>query len=198
MASGRSGHRAEQVTRAHQRPAQAVHARREWPALPRLAYKSRYCGTRITLPADDYVIREKYLRRFRRLEQMLSDEAGEAIGEFEGVVNVGPDSDEIWVEKGLTEPEKRFVVLHELVHARRQMSGEDFGDYALEELIVELEAVARGSPKVLGEMLNGLVLVLLHDFLTACGEFTPNTKEGLAEIHARISVLLGGVKTTAC
>lgn len=159
---------------------------------------SRYCGKRITLPADEYVVKEKYLRRFRRLGEILSDEAGEVIGEFDGVVNVGPDSDEIWVEKGLTDAEKRFVVLHELVHARRQLSGEDFEDYALEERIVELEAICRAGRKLLGEMPNGLSLVLLHDFLTDRSAVSANTKEGLVRIYERISLLLGGIKTAAC
>lgn len=88
------------------------------------------------------MVKEKYLRRFRKLGRILSDEAGEVIGEFEGVVNVGPDSDEIWAEKGRTDAEKRFVVVSELVHARRQLTGEDFEDHSLEERIVELEAVA--------------------------------------------------------
>ncbi len=159
---------------------------------------SRYCGKRVTLPAGEYVVKEKYLRRFRRLGEILSDEAGEVIGEFDGVVNVGPDSDEIWVEKGLTDAEKGFVVLHELVHARRQVSGEDFEDYSVEEQIVELEAVARADRKLLGEMPNGLSLVLLHDFLTDRSTISANTRDGLARIHERIAVLLLGVKTAAC
>ncbi len=149
------------------------------PPVPGHVLMSRYGGKRITLPADDYVVKEKYLRRFRKLGEILSDEAGEAIGEFTGVVNVGPDSDEIWVEKGLSEEEKQFVVLHELVHARRQLSGEDFEDYSLEERIVELEACARADVRLLGEMPNGLSLVLLHDFLTDRSAISANTKEGL-------------------
>lgn len=183
--------------RPHRRRGRVEHGAGR-PPLPGHALMSRYCGKRITLPADDYVVKEKYLRRFRKLGEILSDEAGEIIGEFDGVVNVGPDSDEIWVEKGLSEAEKRFVVVHELVHARRQLSGEDFEDYDLEERIVELEACARADRKLLGEMPNGLTLILLHDFLTDRSMITPKTKEGLIRIYDRIRLLLGGIKTAAC
>jgi len=83
-----------------------------------------------------------------------------------GIVNVGPDEDEIWIEKGLSEAEKRFVIVHELVHARRQLSGEDFPDEALEESIVELEAIARTRGEILDAIPNGLAFRLLHDFPT--------------------------------
>lgn len=158
--------------------------------------RSRYCGTRARLPADDYVVREKYLRKFHHL---LDDprRAGEP-EELYGIVNVGSDEDEIWIEKGLSEPEKRFVIVHELVHARRQLSGEDFPDEALEEKIVELEAIARTDGKVLDGIPNGLAFRLLHDFLTARGSISPNTLDGLGQVHARIGLLLGGIKTTAC
>lgn len=158
--------------------------------------RSRYCGTRARLPVDDYVVREKYLRKFHHL---LDDprRAGEP-EELYGIVNVGSDEDEIWVEKGLSEPEKRFVIVHELVHARRQLSGEDFPDEALEEKIVELEAIARTDGKILDAIPNGLAFRLLHDFLTARGSISPNTLDGLGKVHARIGLLLGGIKTTAC
>ncbi len=158
--------------------------------------RSRYCGTRARLPADAYVVREKYLRRFHHL---LDDPSGAGEPEeFYGIVNVGPDEDEIWVEKGLSESEKRFVIVHELVHARRQLSGEDFPDAALEEKIVELEAIARTDGKILDDIPNGLAFRLLHDFLTARGSISPNTLDGLGKVHARVSLLLGGIKTTAC
>lgn len=113
-------------------------------------------------------------------------------------MNVGSDADEIWIEKTLTEAEKRYVVIHELVHARRQAGGEDFAEETVEERIVELEALARADPDLLGELPNGLLMVLLHNFLTGEGAFNPNTASGLAQVHARISRLLGGTKTTAC
>lgn len=159
--------------------------------------RSRYCRARARLPVDDYVVREKYLRRVRSL---LEDPSG-TDGEREvlyGIVNVGEDEDEIWIEKGLSEPEKRFVVIHELVHARRQLSEEDFPDEALEEKIVELEAIARTNAEILDEIPNGLAFRLLHDFLTARGSVNPNTLDGLGKVHARIGILLGGIKTTAC
>ncbi|MBI4278588.1 MAG: hypothetical protein HY660_09040 [Armatimonadetes bacterium] len=157
-----------------------------------------YCGTRTRLPAEDYVIKEKYLRRYRRLAEFLSEAGQPHIAGLDALMNVGPDSDEIWIEKGLSEAEKRFVAIHELVHARRQLSGEDFEDYQVEEPIVELEAIARTPTAVLGQLSNGLALTLLHDFLTDFGQFNPNTAEGLAAIQRRISVLLGGRPTTAC
>ncbi len=158
--------------------------------------RSRYCGTRARLPIEDYVVREKYLRRVRSL---LEDPSGTDRDEvLYGIVNVGEDEDEIWIEKGLGEPEKRLVVVHELVHARRQLSEEDFPDEALEEKIVELEAIARTKAEILDGIPNGLAFRLLHDFLTARGSVSPNTLEGLGKVHVRIGVLLGGIKTTAC
>lgn len=143
------------------------------------------------------MVRERYLRRVRSL---LENPAG-ASGEPEvlyGIVNVGEDEDEIWIEKGLSEPEKRFVVVHELVHARRQLSSEDFPDDTLEEKIVELEAIARTQAAILDGIPNGLAFRLLHDFLTRRGSINPNTLDGLGKIHSRIRTLLGGIKTTAC
>ncbi len=157
--------------------------------------RSRYCGTRTRLPVDDYVVREKYLRQVRSLLEDPPDGEREVLY---GIVNVGEDEDEIWIEKGLSEPEKRFVVIHELVHARRQLSGEDFPDEALEEKIVELEAIARTHAEILDRIPNGLAFRLLHDFLTARGAINPNTLDGLWKAHARIRTLLGGMKTTAC
>jgi hypothetical protein len=159
--------------------------------------KSRYCGTRTRLPIEDYVVREKYLRRVRSL---LEDPSGtdSARKVLYGIVNVGEDDDEIWIEKGLSESEKRFVVVHELVHARRQLSGEDFPDEALEEKIVELEAIARTNAEILDGIPNGLAFRLLHDFLTARGSIRQNTLDGLGKIHARIGILLGVKKTTVC
>lgn len=176
----------------------------KWTKAPRKrarwagSVKSRYCGTRIRLPVKDYVVMEKYLRRFRSLLEAPSGERDGDAEELLGIVNVGQDGDEIWIEKRLSEAEKRYVIVHELVHARRQESSEDFADEALEERIVELEAVARSDPEILGAMPNGVAMVVLHDFLTNRGAVNPNTLEGLGKVHDRISVLLGGIKTTAC
>ncbi len=160
--------------------------------------KNRYCLSRARLPAHLYVVREKYLKRFRTLARMLTDVPVKPGTEFEGLVNVGEGEDEIWVEKGLSEAEKRFVIIHELVHARRQEAGEDFDNYAREERIVELEAVARAPRTLLRDMPSGLALVALHDFLTARGRFAPNTSEGLIAIHRRICEVLGVKTTLAC
>ncbi len=159
--------------------------------------KSRYCGARARLPVEDYMVREKYLRRVRSLLEGPSDASGEREVLY-GIVNVGEDDDEIWIEKGLTEPEKRFVVVHELVHARRQLSGEDLPDETLEEKIVELEAIARTKAEILDGIPNGLAFRLLHDFLTARGSINPNRLDGLRKVHARIGIVLGVIKTTAC
>jgi len=67
--------------------------------------KSRYCGARARLPVEDYIVREKYLRRVRSLLEDPADASGEREVLY-GIVNVGEDDDEIWIEKGLTEPEK--------------------------------------------------------------------------------------------
>lgn len=68
----------------------------------------------------------------------------------------------------------------------------------MEESIVELEAIARADRGLLGDLPNGLALTILHDFLTDFGSFNPNTREGLAAVHGRISIILGGRVTTAC
>lgn len=159
--------------------------------------QSRYCSPRARLPVADYVVREKYLRRVRSLLESPSGPESEREILY-GIVNVGENEDEIWIEKGLSEPEKRFVVIHELVHARRQLSGEDFPDETLEEKIVELEAIARTRREILDKIPNGLAFALLHDFLTARGSIKPNRRGGLRKVHARISILLGRIKTIAC
>ncbi len=161
------------------------------------AARRKRCGHRVRLPRD-YIVEEKYLRRIRHLRNLTLAWRTRTVHALTGMVNVGPFGDEIWVEKGLSEPEKRFVIVHELVHARRQMSGEELRDDALEEQVVELEAIAHANRKVLGAQPNGLGMVLLHDFLTARGTTSPRTAQGLAKIHSRISLLLGGIKTTGC
>ncbi len=159
--------------------------------------RNRYCSPHARLPVEDYVVREKHLRRVRSLLESPSGPESEREVLY-GIVNVGENEDEIWIEKGLSAPEKRFVVIHELVHARRQLSEEDFPDEALEEKIVELEAIARTSREILDRIPNGLAFALLHDFLTARGSIQPNRRSGLGKVHARISMLLGRIKTTAC
>lgn len=118
--------------------------------------------------------------------------------EFEGLVNMGEGEDEIWVEKPLSEAEKRFVVIHELVHARRQEAGEDFEAYDREEPIVELEAIARAPKRLLRELPNALPLMALHGFLTGGGRFRQGTTDGLIKIHRRICQVLGVDSTLAC
>ena len=159
---------------------------------------NRYCLTHTRLPGHLYTVREKYLKRFRTLARLLTDVPVPPGTEFEGLVNVGEGEDEIWVEKGLSEAEKRFVIIHELVHARRQQAGEDFDDYEREERIVELEAIARAPRTLLREMPSALALGALHDFLTAQGRFAPNTSAGLIAIHRRICQVLGVDTTLAC
>src|SRR5207302_1580922 len=82
------------------------------------------------LPRRGYVIQEKHLRRFRSLTVRPD-------ADFAGLVHMGEDGNEIWVEAGLSEPEKRFTIVHELVHARRQRAEEELRDERLEEAIVE-------------------------------------------------------------
>ena len=160
--------------------------------------ENRYCLSRTRLPAHLYVVREKYLKRFHTLARMLTDIPVKPDTEFEGLVNMGEGEDEIWVEKGLSEAEKRFVIIHELVHARRQEAGEEFEAYTREEPIVEMEAIARAPRNLLRQLPNGLALGALHDFLTARGRFRPGTTGGLIKIHRRICQVLGVKSTLAC
>jgi len=168
------------------------------PARGKDRMADRYCLSRARLPAHLYTVREKYLKRFRALARQLTDVPVPPGTEFEGLVNVGEGEDEIWVEKGLSEAEKRFVIIHELVHARRQQAGEDFDDYTREEAIVELEAIARAPRMLLRDMPSGLALVALHDFLTGPGRLAANTAKGLIAIHLRICQVLGVTSTLAC
>lgn len=162
------------------------------------AMANRYCLSIARLPAHLYTVKEKYLKRFRRLVRYLTDANVDHEAVFEGLINVGDAGDEIWVERGLSEPEKRFVIIHELVHARRQQAGEEFEDYRREEPVVELEAIARTPKKLLRQMPNALALLMLRDFLTDRGQLNPNTFEGLIAIHRRICHLLGVDSTLAC
>lgn len=158
-----------------------------------LLIRSKKRAARLTrLPKRSYVIREKYLRRFRTLAQQLSDIPLSPDTTFDGLLNMGEDGNEIWIEAGLPQPEKQFTVLHELVHARRQRAGEDLDDDVLEEQIVELEAVARASRRLLNRMSSGMVLCLLRDYLTRRGADDPNTTDGLGRVYARIGALLAG------
>jgi uncharacterized protein DUF955 len=144
------------------------------------------------LPKRSYVIREKYLRRFRTLARQLTDIPLSPDTTFDGLLNMGDDGNEIWVEAGLPAPEKQFTILHELVHARRQRAGEDLDDDELEEEIVELEAVARASRRLLNRMSSGMLLGLLHDYLTRRGADDPNTTAGLDRVYHRIGQMLSG------
>lgn len=143
------------------------------------------------LPRRGYVIKEKYLRRFRTLLRQLSDAPAGSTTTFDGLIHMGDDGNEIWVEAGLPEPEKRFTIIHELVHARRQQAGEDLDDDRLEEPIVELEAIARVGRRTLRRMPSGMILGVLHDFLTRGGRDDPKTRRGLRSVHRRIWALLG-------
>ena len=40
-------------------------------------------------------------------------------------------------------------------------------------------------------MPSGMILSLLHDYLTGRGRDDPNTRKGLRSVHLRIGVLLG-------
>jgi len=143
------------------------------------------------LPRRGYVIREKYLRRFRTLARQLSDTPLSPDTTFDGLLHMGEDGNEIWIEASLSEPEKRFTIVHELVHARRQRSGEDLDDDEREEPIVELETIARVGKRTLGRMPSGMTLNVLHDYLTRAGRDRPETRRGLRAVHRRIQTLLG-------
>lgn len=160
--------------------------------------ENRHCLSRTRLPAHLYTVREKYLKRFRALARVLPGIPVKPGTEFEGLVNMGEGEDEIWVERGLSEAEKRFVIIHELVHARRQEAGEEFDAYNREEPIVELEALARAPRRLLRQMPNAVPLVALHDFLTGRGRYRPGRPEGLIKIHRRIGQILGVTSTLAC
>lgn len=138
------------------------------------------------LPRRGYVIQEKHLRRFRSLA-IRSDTT------YAGLVHMGEDGNEIWVEAGLSEAEKRFTIVHELVHARRQRGGEELelADEGLEEAIVELETIARVQPRTLMQMPSGIALSLLHDFLTGGRRYDPDRRAGLQAIYRRIWTVLG-------
>jgi IrrE N-terminal-like domain len=149
-------------------------------------------NTAIThLPRWGYVIKEKHLRRFRTLIRQLTTTPMDGETTFDGLLHMGEEGNEIWVEAGLSEPEKRFTIIHELVHARRQRAGEDLDDDRLEEPIVELEAIARAGRRTLRRMPSGMILSVLHDFLTRCERDDPETPEGLQSVYRRIRTLLG-------
>ncbi|TMI87067.1 MAG: hypothetical protein E6H00_16930 [Bacillati bacterium ANGP1] len=68
-------------------------------------------------------------------------------------------------------------------------------DDALEEAIVELESVARVGKRILKRMPSGVVLSILHDYLTGRGRNDPDTRAGLGAIYRRIWILLGARPT---
>ncbi len=160
--------------------------------LPRRRRRARRAPSLARLPRRGYVIEEKYLRRFRNLARQLTDLPLSPETTFDGLLHMGEEGNEIWVEAGLPEAEKRFTIVHELVHARRQRSGEDLADDTLEEAIVELETVARVSKRILKRMPSGVILSILHDFLTGRGRVKPDTRAGLRAVYRRILALLGG------
>jgi hypothetical protein len=143
------------------------------------------------LPRRGYVIREKYLRRYRTLARQLSDAPLDPDTTFDGLLHMGEDGNEIWVEASLSEPEKRFTIVHELVHARRQRAGEDLDDDELEEPIVELETIARVGKRTLSRMPSGMTLGIIHDYLTRAGRDDPETPRGLRAVYQRIRTILG-------
>lgn len=150
---------------------------------PRKPVRKRRGLTR--LPRRGYVIQEKHLRRFRSL-------AVRPGATYAGLVHMGEDGNEIWVEAGLSDAEKRFTIVHELVHARRQRAGEELVDDSLEEAIVELEAIARVHGRTLQQMPSGIVLRRLHDYLTGNRRYDPDTRSGLHAVYRRIWALLDG------
>lgn len=158
----------------------------------RLLRSKKHAARLTRLPTRSYVIREKYLRRFRTLGRQLTDIPLSPDTTFDGLLNMGDDGNEIWVEAGLPAPEKQFTILHELVHARRQRAGEDLDDDVLEEQVVELEAVARASRRLLNRMSSGMLLSVLHDYLTLRDADDPNTTAGLGRVYRRIRLLLSG------
>ncbi len=89
------------------------------------------------------------------------------------------------------------MVIHELVHARRQLAAEDFDDYEREERIVELEAIARAPRRLLRQLPDNLPLLVLHDYLTARGRLEPATS-GLIAVHRLICTILDVESTLAC
>jgi len=153
--------------------------------------RARRASVASRLPRRVYVVREKYLRRYRTLGRQLSDAPLSPDTTFDGLLHMGEDGNEIWVEASLSEPEKRFTIVHELVHARRQRSSEDLDDDDLEELIVELETIARVGKHTLSRMPSGMTLRILHDYLTRRERDNPETPRGLRAVHRRIRALLG-------
>ena len=150
---------------------------------PRKQVRKKPAVTR--LPRRGYIIQEKHLRRYRSLAIRRG-------ATYAGLVHMGEDGNEIWVEAGLSEAEKRFTIVHELVHARRQRAGEELVDDSLEEAIVELEAIARVRGRTLQQMPSGIVLSRVHDYLTGNRRYDPDTRAGLRAVYRRIWTLLDG------
>ncbi|MDR5695248.1 MAG: hypothetical protein QN198_02375 [Armatimonadota bacterium] len=125
----------------------------------------------------------------RRFLGLSSREAHELSGlALAGVVNT---SDEvIYIDHCLSEPEKEFTEIHELVHARRQINGEELQDYDLEEIYVELETIARTRRPTLLSLFPNTLLILLHDYLTERGRLKPDRKQDLAKIYRKIEALI--------
>jgi len=98
--------------------------------------RSRRSPTIARLPRRGYVIHEKHLRRFRSLA-LRPDTT------YAGLVHMGEDGNEIWVEAGLSEAEKRFTIVHELVH-------------------IQVSPLDSGNPQAHEEVVNRIMTALLN------------------------------------
>jgi len=150
------------------------------------SYRSR-------LPVKEFQI----VRRFclhkpgnvRRFLGLSSKEAQALDGlSLAGVVNTSDQV--IYIDHCLSEPEKEYTEIHELVHARRQMNGEELPDYDLEEIYVELETVARARRSTLLSLFPNTLLFLLHDYLTEGGRLKADRKSDLAKIYRNIEAFI--------
>jgi hypothetical protein len=145
---------------------------------------------RTRLPIEEYEVREKDLsaRRSRRRGRNRGLDGEEHEGPLSGLYL--PDLGEIWIDRNLPEPEKNFTLLHELVHARRSLSGEEHEDPEIDELLVELEAVARAPASTLAGLFQGRFLLAVKDFLTERGRLNPDRHEDLDLIHSKAELFL--------
>lgn len=139
---------------------------------------------RTTLPIEEYEVLEKDLSRLARRTGPR--------GRFAPVLSGLhlPDREEIWIHRDLPEPEKSFTLLHELVHARRSLSEEECTDPEVEELLTELEAIARAPDATLGNLFMGRLLLAMKGHLTEEGRLDPDTPQGLGRILNRAGALV--------
>lgn len=108
---------------------------------------------------------------------------------YDGLVFVGEEDNEIWINDRLSKAERSYTTIHELVHARRQFSNEECEQDEMEELIVELETVARADEHVLGGLFLRTIVWALKSYLTNGGKDSPNISKGLRKIYTRINRL---------